>query len=102
MTTMTSFRHLKSVIRLNELAEDPIDMTSEGTITPKRIDSMIASALGLQLFYAMQRVSEMTLTALSELAEETQAVKKMADMQAGEIVNRIEGYESEERPALHT
>ncbi len=99
---MTSFRHLKSVIRLNELAEDPIDMTLEGMVTPKRIDTMIASALGLQLFYAMQRVSETTLTALCELAEETQAVKKMTDMQAGEIVNRIEGYESEERPALHT
>ncbi len=99
---MTSFRHLKSVIRLNELAEDPYDLTQEGAVTPRRIDSMIAEGLGFQLFYAMERVSETTLSALSELAEETQAVKKMAEMQAGETVNFIEGYESEMRPALHT
>ncbi len=99
---MTSFRHLKSVIRLNELAEDPQDLTEEGAVTQKRIDAMIAGALGFQLFYAMERVSDLTMTALCELAEETTAVKKMASMQAGEVVNFIEGYESENRPALHT
>ncbi len=99
---MTSFRHLKSVVRLNELAEDPLDLTIEGAITSKRIDAMIAQALGFQLFYAMERVSETTLTALSDLSVETQAVLKMTQMQSGEVVNFIEGYESEQRPALHT
>ncbi len=99
---MASFRHLKSVIRLNELAEDPFDLTKEGAVTPKRIDTMVTEVLGLQFFYAMERVSEMTLSALSELAEETQAIKKMADMQAGEVVNFIEDHQSENRPALHT
>ncbi len=99
---MASFRHLKSVVRLNELAEDPLDLTQEGVVNPKRIDAMIAQALGIQLFYSTERVSEMTLTALTDLAEETQAVAKMAKMQSGEVVNFIEGYESENRPALHT
>ena len=99
---MTSFRHLKSIVRLNELAEDPVDLTQEGAVTQRRIETMVTGALGFQLFYAMERVSELTLTALFELAEETGAVKKMAAMQAGEIVNFIEGYESENRPALHT
>jgi glucose-6-phosphate isomerase len=99
---MTSFRHLKSIIRLHELAEDPYDLTKDGAVTPKRIDSMVSEAIGFKLFYGMERVSEMTLSALSELAEETQAVGKMADMQSGEIVNFIEGHESENRPALHT
>lgn len=99
---MTSFRHLKSVIRLNEIVEDPYDLTKEGAVTPKRIDTMIAEAVGFKLFYAMERVSELTLSALFELAEETQCAKKMAEMQAGEIVNYIEGFESEKRPALHT
>lgn len=99
---MTSFRHLKSVVRLNELAEDPLDLTQEGAVTQRRIDAMVTGALGFQLFYAMERVSELTLTALFELAEETGAIKKMASMQAGEVVNFIEGYESENRPALHT
>lgn len=99
---MNSFRHLKSVIRLNELAEDPYDLTKEGAVTPKRIDSMVSEAVGCKLFYAMERISETTFSALSELAEETEAVEKMTEMQAGEIVNLIEGYESENRPALHT
>jgi glucose-6-phosphate isomerase len=99
---MPSFRHLKSVIRLNELAEDPFDLTEEGAVTPRRLDTMVASALGFRLFYAMERVSEITLTALGDLAEETQAVQKMAAMQAGEIVNFIEGCPSENRSALHT
>ena len=99
---MTSFRHLKSVVRLNELAEDPYDLSQEGAVTPKRLDGMIAEAVGFKLFYGMERVSELTLSALFELAEETQAIKKMTDMQSGEIVNFIEGFESEKRPALHT
>lgn len=99
---MTTFRHLKSVVRLNELAEDPLDLSEEGAVTPKRIETMVADAVNFKLFYGMERVSETTLGALCELAEETQAIKKMGDMQAGEIVNFIEGHESENRPALHT
>ncbi len=99
---MTSFRHLKSVVRLNELAEDPIDLSQEGVLTPKRIDAMMAEACGLKLFYATERVSDIVIDALIDLAEEVEAVEKMTKMQAGEIVNRIEGYPSEERPALHT
>jgi glucose-6-phosphate isomerase len=102
MKDMTSFRHLKSVIRLNEIAEDPYDLTVEGALTPKRIDAMVAEAAGLKLLYATERVSETTLSALYELAHEVQAVKKMADMQSGKVVNFIENFESEQRPALHT
>ena len=101
-TRMTSFRHLKSVVRLNELAEDPIDLAAEGVLTPKRIDAMVAEAAKLKLFYATERISDNVLGALYELAEETQALKKMEEMQNGQIVNFIEGFESEKRPALHT
>lgn len=99
---MSSFRHLKSVIRLNELAEDPIDLTQNGVLTPKRIDAMYAESAGLKFFFGMERVSDVTLTALCELAQETNAIDKMTAMQTGEIVNFIDGYESEQRPALHT
>ena len=99
---MPSFRHLKSVIRLNELAEDPVDLTEDGILTPKRIEAMQAHACGLKLFFGTERISDLTLNALFELAEETEALKKMTAMQSGEIVNFIEGYESEKRPALHT
>lgn len=99
---MTSFNHLKSVIRLNELAEDPYDLTSDGQLQSKRVDSMLSEALGLKLFYATERVSEVTLQALFELAEEAKVLEKMQKMQSGEVMNYIEGYESENRRVLHT
>jgi len=99
---MTSFRHLKSFLRLQELAENPLDLTEEDILTPKRIDTMVSEVVGLKLFYATERVSEITLNALFDLAEETQAVKKMEKMQAGEVMNLIEGYDSENRSVLHT
>ena len=99
---MPSFRHLKSVIRLSELAEDALDLTEEGVLTPKRIDSMQAEACGLKLCFGTERVAEHTLNALFELAEEREVLKNMSAMQSGEIVNFIQGYESENRPALHT
>lgn len=99
---MVSFRHLKSVVRLNELVEDVVDLTKEGELTPKRIDAMQSEAVGLKLFYGTERVSDIILSGLQELAEETGALSKMHKMQSGEMVNFIEGYESEHRPALHT
>ena len=44
---MTSFNHFKSVIRLNELAEEPYDLTDPLQLTPKRVDSMMSEGLGL-------------------------------------------------------
>jgi glucose-6-phosphate isomerase len=99
---MPSFRRLKSVIRLNELAEDPLDLSEEGILTPKRIESLHAESCGLKLFFGTERVSELTLNALFKLAEESGVNQKMTAMQSGEIINFIEGHESEERPALHT
>lgn len=99
---MTSFKQLKSVARLNELAEDPLDLTDESNFTPKRIDSMVSEALGLKLFYAGERVSDITLTALDDLVKESGAMEKMRKMQAGDVLNCIEGSPSEDRKVLHT
>ncbi len=99
---MYYFNQLKSVLRLNELAEDPVDLTDDNIFTPKRVDSFVSESLGLKLFYATERISEITLQALCDLAEETDVFGKMQKMQAGEVVNSIEGYESENRSVLHT
>src|ERR1700722_12800633 len=99
---MAAFGQLKAVKALKELSKNPLDLTKESVLTPKRVDAMVAEALGLKLFYATERVDEKILSALDQLAEETQALKKMESMQAGEVVNFIEGVESENRPALHT
>ena len=99
---MPSFHHLKSVIRLNELAEDPFDLTLEGALTPKRVDAMRMASGHFSLFFSTERVSDVIVNALCELAVETEAVKKMSYVQSGAIVNFIEGYPSEQRSVLHT
>lgn len=99
---MASFLHHKSAIRLSELAKNPVDLTQEKIFTVKRLEAMTSEALGLRLCYGSERVNEEVLEALFKLAEETSAVKKMEAMQAGEVINQIEGYESEQRPVLHT
>ncbi len=99
---MTSFNQLKSVVRLNELAEEPLDLTDEANFTPKRIDSMTSECLGLKLFYSGERVSEVTLQGLWDLAEETGVLDKMQNMQSGAVMNSIEGFPSENRSVLHT
>ncbi|NGX40144.1 MAG: Glucose-6-phosphate isomerase [Chlamydiae bacterium] len=99
---MTRFTQLKAFETLSSLAKNPIDLTKKGVLSPKRIDQMIAEGLGLKLFYATERVDDAVLEALFSLAEETKAVEKNLAMQSGEIVNQIEGVESENRPALHT
>lgn len=99
---MASFQHLSSVIRLKELAQNPIDLTQEKNFSPKRIEAMTTEALGLRLFYGSERVTEEVLEVLSNLAAETGAVEKMEAMQAGSVLNQIEEVESEKRPVLHT
>ncbi|HSX12024.1 MAG TPA: glucose-6-phosphate isomerase [Rhabdochlamydiaceae bacterium] len=99
---MTSFSQLKSFKKLTELAKQAPDFSKNGILTPARLDSMVATSLGFKLFYATERVDATILNGLFELATETNAVDKMASMQAGEVVNYIEGYESENRAALHT
>ncbi len=99
---MVAFNSLKSVKQLKDLAQDPIDLTYEGVLTPERIGEMSIEAAGIKLLYGTERVDEKTLDALFALAKETQALKKMESQQAGEKVNFIQGFESEQRPALHT
>ncbi len=99
---MKKFIELSSYQKLKSLVANPVDLTKKGVVTPKRIDQMKAEGLGLKLFYSSERIDEEVLDALFELAEETQAVEKMLSMQAGEVVNKIEGFPSENRPALHT
>lgn len=99
---MAKFTELPAYNKLKQLAENPIDLTAKGVLTPKRIDQMIAEGGGLKLFYSSERVNEETLDLLCQLAKEANAVQKMHSMQAGETLNKIEGVESENRAVLHT
>lgn len=99
---MTDFPNLPSFLRLKKLSERPIDLSDSNVLTPGRIDRMRASALGFQLFFGTERVTDEVMEALYALAEESLVLEKMKAMQQGEILNKIEGFESENRPVLHT
>ena len=92
------FTHTAAFKRL--AAHKPVDLASE--LTPGRIQEMVLKGVGLDLYYATERVSAEILDDLYALAAETHALEKMRQMQAGEVINRIEGYKSENRAVLHT
>ncbi len=98
---MAQFNQLQSVEKLRELERMPLDLSHEGILTPKRIEEMTASAAGISMLYATERISNNVLEALFDLAKETNALEKMQAMQNGEVINRIEGFECENRMVLH-
>jgi glucose-6-phosphate isomerase len=87
--------------RLSDLARKPHDLTAPGGFSPARIAALRASACGLDLLYAAQRVSPDAVEALAALARETGAVDQFRAMVQGAVVNRIEGHASENRRVLH-
>ena len=90
-------RHLEALS-----ACDKPDLTKKGVLSPSRVDAMQLEAAGLRLLYATERVDEKVIGALTAFAEEADVLASMEAMQRGEVINRIEGYESEERRVLHT
>jgi glucose-6-phosphate isomerase len=87
-------------LQLVQASKTPPDMRK--LLTPGRVAAFQAKAAGLKLLYATERVTDPILEALFQLAEDSQAVAHMQAMQSGERVNALKGYDSENRPALHT
>ena len=98
----TPFAATRAHATLRTLAERPYDLTAPGALDAGRIGACKVSACGFNLLYGAQRVEQATLEALSELAEETRAREGFAAIMGGEIMNRIEGHESENRQVLHS
>lgn len=101
-TSVVKFSTLSSTRLLDRLSEYPIDLTQTNVITPERIAKFAVEAVGYKLLYATERVTEEVMNALYQLAHECKVIEKMERMQAGDIINFIEGYPSENRAALHT
>ena len=96
------FANLQSVQTLRKLAATPYSLAGRGALPPERISGYQASSCDFDLLYATQRIDEQVLTALQELADEAEAVKKFKAMKSGEVLNTIIGHESEDRQVLHT
>ena len=99
---MPKFSRLSSAAKLVELAKNPIDLTLNGVLSSERVNSFYSKACGFKLLYATERVTEEVMQSLKDLAKEADAFDMMKKMQRGEVINKIEGYPSEDRRVLHT
>jgi len=88
--------------KLKKLARNPVDLTAAGILSPERITSHVCAGAGFDLLYATQRVDDAVIDALQQLADQSEAVDRFLAMKQGAVVNRIEGYDSENRQVLHT
>lgn len=87
---------------LREAALAPLDLTVPSVLGPERIASYVCKMADFKLLYATQRVDERTLGLLQDLADQSGAVEQFKGMKRGEVMNRIEGFASENRQVLHT
>jgi len=99
---MQDFSAHTAVVKLADLARAPHDLTADGGLTARRISELKASFCGFDLLYGTQRITPEVLDALQELADEAGLVDQFKAMQRGAVLNRIEGYASENRQVLHT
>lgn len=99
---MTGFSQYPSTKKLKKLAEHPFDLTQDRCLTQERIAKFAVESCGYKLLYGTERIDEGTMQALFELAKESDALHKMEKMQAGETMNFIQGFPSENRSVLHT
>jgi glucose-6-phosphate isomerase len=74
-----------------------LDITAELAADPTRAERYTATAAGLHLDYAKQRLDDSGLAGLLQLAKEADLPAKAAALLAGEELNNTEG-----RPALHS
>lgn len=101
-TLAQAFRHFKSVHILKNLAMHPFDLTAEGQLSPERLEHYCAQGSEFKLLYGTERITDDVLQALKELAHEAHLIEKMEALQRGDVINKIEGYPSENRMVLHT
>ena len=99
---MREFSELESVGRLRKLAADSFDLSRPGALDGARIKKYRASACGFDYLYATQRIDDEVLDVLQEMADEAGLVDQYLAMKRGEVMNRIEGFASEDRQVLHT
>lgn len=98
----SKFTQYTSFEKLKKLAEKPFDLTRSGHVTPERIHSFKAKSAEWTCFYGTERVTTEVMNTLYELAQEANVFNKMKVQQEGEVVNFIEGFESDNRRVLHT
>jgi len=98
----TNFDELPVYEKLMKLARSPFDLTAKGALSPERIRKYKTGAAGFELLYGTQRIDDSVLNTLQQLADQSDGVSQFLAMKRGTVMNRIDGFESEERQVLHT
>lgn len=88
--------------RLRELAKRPYELNRPGALVRDRLLSFICSGAGFDVLYGTQQVDEIVVDVLQELADESGVTDQFKMMKQGEVMNRIHGFDSENRKVLHT
>lgn len=99
-TSMTETRAYRELIHL---AKKPYDLAAEQALqAANRLERYVCRTELLHLHYATERVDDQVLDLLQELADELQVVEQFQMMRRGAVLNRIDGFDSENRQVLHT
>ncbi|MEN8189955.1 MAG: glucose-6-phosphate isomerase [Thermodesulfobacteriota bacterium] len=98
--TTCSLTEVGAYQKLKNLAVKPYDLVLHG-LSEARMEKFVASGAGLDLLYGCQRIDEEVMGALQELADQLDLVTQFKEMRRGKVINRIDGYPSEERQVLH-
>ncbi|MGB3209853.1 MAG: glucose-6-phosphate isomerase [Desulforhopalus sp.] len=89
--------------KLVESAQKPYDLTGKQALqTKNRLERYVCRSELLDLHYGTERLDDKVLDLLQELADELGLVDQFQMMRRGEVLNRIEGFDSENRQVLHT
>ena len=99
---MEAFSQRKSVLHLKSLTKNLFDLTDPQTFNAERIEEMMVQNEHFKLLFATEHVTAPVLDGLYNMAQEADVFTKMEKMQNGEVLNFIEGFESEDRSVLHT
>ena len=88
---------------LLRLAQHPYDLTGVQALQiDDRLARYICRSKIWRLHYATERIDDRVMDKLQELADELRLVEQFKMMRRGAIMNRIEGFPSENRQVLHT
>jgi glucose-6-phosphate isomerase len=88
---------------LLRLAKNPYDLTgAEALQADGRLTRYVCRTELWQLHYGTERIDDAVLAGLQKLADELRLVEQFKMMRRGAVMNRIDGYASENRQVLHT
>ncbi|MFH1216819.1 MAG: glucose-6-phosphate isomerase [Pseudomonadota bacterium] len=93
---------LSSFAPLQQFSRSPYDLRNPGAWNQDRINRYVCSSCGFDLLYCTQRLGDGVLDLLQNIADEAGLVDQFVTMKKGAVLNRIDGFPSENRQVLHS